>query len=318
MSLGKRFLNIAPPSRSPYSVDYLVIAGGGSGGGNIGGGGGAGGFRASFGGNTGGGGNPENSLTLVPNTTYTVTVGAGGTVSTPAPYNPGGDGGNSVFSGSDITDITSTGGGGGGTGISDQTPPFEPGRAGGSGGGGSRLGNQSAPGGTRTASPVQGFNGGASALNEGDCAAGGGGAGAVGVSVPSGEKGGRDGGDGLQNSITVASGNGIYYAGGGGGGGFTSQFDGADGGQGGGGNGGRDASKRSTPGTANTGSGGGGGGGNGSDSVRDGAAGGSGVVILRLPTSSYSGTTSGSPNVDQSTVSGVTILKFTGSGSYTG
>ena len=317
MSLGKRFLNIAPQSRSPYVVEYLVIAGGGSGGSNIGAGGGAGGFRASFGGNTGGGGNPENHLTLVPNTTYTVTVGAGGTVSTPAPYNPGGDGGNSVFSGSDITDITSTGGGGGGTGLSLQSPPFEPGRPGGSGGGGSRLGNQSAPGGTRTASPVQGFNGGASALNEGDCAGGGGGAGAVGVSSADGQKGGRAGGIGLQNSITVASGNGIYYAGGGGGGGFNNVDEGL-GGTGGGGRGGQNQNKLATAGTANTGSGGGGGGGSDGDNVRGGGAGGSGVVILRLPTSSYSGTTSGSPSVDQSTVSGVTILKFTGSGSYTG
>jgi hypothetical protein len=44
--------------------------------------------------------------------------------------------------------------------------------------------------------------------------------------------------------------------------------------------------------------------------------GGSGVVILRMATSDYSGTTTGSPTV---TTSGSdTILTFTGSGSYTG
>jgi len=53
------------------SVDYLVVAGGGSGGGGSGGagGGGAGGYRTSIGGT---------SLTLSLNTSYTVTVGAGG------------------------------------------------------------------------------------------------------------------------------------------------------------------------------------------------------------------------------------------------
>jgi hypothetical protein len=44
-------------------------------------------------------------------------------------------------------------------------------------------------------------------------------------------------------------------------------------------------------------------------------AGGSGVVILRLPTAQYSGTTTGSPTV---TTDGTdTIIKFTASGSYT-
>ena len=46
-----------------------------------------------------------------------------------------------------------------------------------------------------------------------------------------------------------------------------------------------------------------------------GSAGASGVVILRVPTSSYSGTTSGSPTV---TTSGSDkVLVFNGSGSYT-
>ncbi len=64
-------------------------------------------------------------------------------------------------------------------------------------------------------------------------------------------------------------------------------------------------------GTVNTGSGGG-----GSHQATSGA-GGKGVVILRMATADYTGTTSGSPTVDQSTVSGQTILIFNASGSYT-
>jgi hypothetical protein len=45
-------------------------------------------------------------------------------------------------------------------------------------------------------------------------------------------------------------------------------------------------------------------------------AGGSGVVILRLPTADYSGTTTGSPTV--TTDGSDTILVFNSSGSYTG
>jgi hypothetical protein len=39
---------------------------------------------------------------------------------------------------------------------------------------------------------------------------------------------------------------------------------------------------------------------------------------LKIPSGNYSNTTTGSPNVDTSSVSGYTILKFIGSGSYTG
>jgi hypothetical protein len=48
--------------------------------------------------------------------------------------------------------------------------------------------------------------------------------------------------------------------------------------------------------------------------LRTGGAGGSGVVILSVPTASYSGITTGSPTV---TTSGSnTILQFNSSGSY--
>ena len=56
-------------------------------------------------------------------------------------------------------------------------------------------------------------------------------------------------------------------------------------------------------------------GGGGVEVPRTAGTGGTGVVILSVPTASYSGITSGSPTV--STSSGNTIIKFTGSGSYT-
>jgi hypothetical protein len=41
------------------------------------------------------------------------------------------------------------------------------------------------------------------------------------------------------------------------------------------------------------------------------------VIILKIPDASYSGITSGSPTVDTSSVTDYTILKYTGTGSYT-
>jgi len=66
-------------------------------------------------------------------------------------------------------------------------------------------------------------------------------------------------------------------------------------------------STSSQPGSLNTGGGGGGG--------YTGGQGGSGVVILRMPTANYSGTTTGSPTV--TTDGSDTILIYTGSGTYT-
>jgi mucin-19 len=80
---------------------------------------------------------------------------------------------------------------------------------------------------------------------------------------------------------------------------------------GGGGNGGQGQNTSGQPGTVNLGGGGGG----GSDFTPGGGSGGKGVIILSIPTAKYSGTTTGSPTV---TTSGTnTILKYTGTGSYT-
>jgi hypothetical protein len=121
------------------------------------------------------------------------------------------------------------------------------------------------------------------------------------------------GGVGLASSITGSS---VFRGGGGGGGSNAVNFGHAAGGNGGGGDGGGsngtgnwDLSGEN--GDTNTGGGGGG------FHLGPGSTGGSGVVILRMSASSYSGTTTGSPTVDSSTVAGTTILTFNGDGSYT-
>jgi hypothetical protein len=87
------------------------------------------------------------------------------------------------------------------------------------------------------------------------------------------------------------------------------------GGSGGGGNSGPASGGAGVSGDANTGSGGGGAT-NVSGSGGNSGAGGKGVIILRIPTSSYSGTTTGSPTV--TTDGSFTILQYNDSGSYTG
>ena len=203
------------------SCDYLVVAGGGGGGSNDGGGGGAGGLRCTVDA-TGGGGSLETALSLTASTSYTVTVGAGGSGGFET---RGSSGNNSVFS-----TITSTGGGGGG-GANNLS-----GLNGGSGGGGSEPSNQG------TGTTNQGYAG------EGNSdGGGGGGAGEIGGSDGTGQ-----GGDGVATSISGSS---VTYGGGGGGRVGTTA---AAGGSGGGGAG---SGNTETPvnGTANLGGGGGGG-----------------------------------------------------------
>jgi hypothetical protein len=270
----------------PYSVDFLIVAGGG-GGGNLGGGGGAGGYRTS-------------TQSVNVGTVITVTVGDGG-----AGWLSGVGGGfvgsNSSISGSGLTTITSAGGGGsaGGTGGS-----------GGSGAGGGFAGGASSGGlgNTPSTSPSQGNNGGDGGNNSAPNypTGGGGGAGAVGGNASGGTSG--SGGAGTASSITGSS---VTRAGGGGGG-----SEGGTAGTGGSGGGGAGSNNTVTAisGTANTGGGGGGGGFSGSSGSA--GSGGKGVVILSVPTASYSGTSTGSPTI---TTSGAnTILQFNGSGSYTG
>ena len=285
----------AKPVITQYTATYLVVGGGGGGGcdsndapqnNSSGGGGGAGGFRTG-------------TVQFNSSVAYTCTVGsggAGGGVNETAP-----NGTASSLAGSNITTISSAGGGGGGG-------ETKNGAAGGSGGGGG-YGNDGpagtgGAGNTPSTSPSQGNNGGNA--NSSNYAGGGGGAGEAGNTDQNGA-----GGDGTQSSITGAA---TYYAGGGAAGKQGSQPDNpaGDGGGAGPGDGGAGSNKTAT---ANTGGGGCGSGNQGSIG-KTGGTGGTGVVILSVPTASYSGTVSGGPTV---TTSGSnTIIKFTGTGTYTG
>jgi hypothetical protein len=274
-------------SPAPYSIDFLVVAGGGGGGSYLTGGG-AGGFRTS-------------TQTVNVGTVITVTVGSGGAKGTST--NRGTSGSSSSISGSGLSTITSAGGGGGGG----NSPPNRTGADGGSGGGGGGQ-NGAYPtlsaggaGNTPSTSPSQGNTGGTGNTDNASWTSGGagGGAGAVGGNASSGN--GGNGGNGSASSITGSS---VTYAGGGGGK-ADNGTGGGTAGTGGGGTGGTTG----TNGTANLGGGGGGG-------LTDASGnGGKGVVILSVPTASYSSTTSGSPTV---TTSGSnTIMTFNDSGTYT-
>jgi hypothetical protein len=267
----------------PFSTQYLVIAGGGgAAGGHQSGGGGAGGYRNSYASETsGGGGSTETPLGITPGVSYTVTVGAGGAAGAPIAAaqsgnaNKGGNGSNSVFA--TVTSI----GGGGSASYYHQPTPNNIGKSGGSGGGAGAFGS-SVVGNTRAAGTAnQGYaGGGASGYAAPYAGAGGGGAGAVGSDASgAGLKG--HGGVGLSSSITGSA---VFRGGGGGGAPWDSSNVGNAnqglGGNGGGGNSDtRYTSGTNQPGTANTG---GGGGGAAWHSIA-GAAGGSGVIILRYP-----------------------------------
>lgn len=236
-----------------------------------------GGAGAALGGG-GAGGMLANTATLTGGTTYSFVVGAGG-----------GAGGFGAQGGagtaSTALGLTSYGGGGGGPGEGQGGP--------GSGGSGGGAGGGQQGGGSGTAG--QGNAGGANNNGSNYYGGGGGGAGGGGQSGYFSDSAwrGSNGGSGAESSITGTA---TYYAGGGGG---SSQA-GGSGGAGGGGN-------KGSSGAANTG--GGGGGGNYTSN------GGSGIFILSVPTSSYSGVTTGSPTV---TTSGSnTIMTFNSSGSYT-
>ena len=249
------------------TADYLVVAGGGGGGCDNAGGGGAGGLRSTVTA-TGGGGSLETALSLTAQA-YTVTVGAGGAGAATS-ASRGTAGGNSVFS-----TITSTGGGGGG---SDASAGVRAGGDGGSSGGGN--GNSSSAAGTRTASPVQGFNGGSGFTGTSSVVVGGGGGGAGAVGANGLQGGAGNGGVGVQitafANATQTGVNSGYYAGGGGGGSQNTTF--GVGGLGGGGAGKSVGGQVGGAGTVNLGAGGGG---SATTGAGAGGAGGSGLVIIR-------------------------------------
>ena len=285
-------------------MSYLVAAGGAGGGAMFGGGGGAGGLRTSFGTTSGGGASAESNITLSAGT-YTITIGAGGSGVTSSTGTQGNNGSASSISGG--ASVSTVGGGGGGTYVTNTSQL--PGLNGGSGGGGGALGQTSpyiSPKGTGTANEgFDGADGGFGSFNGTVGPGGGGGAGALGVASSSGYRVGGNGGAGLAVNIVPGG----VFAGGGAGGGEGGA---GIGGIGGGGKGGVASSYGGANGITNTGSGGGGCGNNGAALTS--GNGGSGVVILRMRTSDYSGSTTGSPLVRA--YGDETILTFTGSGTY--
>ena len=280
---GTFCVSSAGNSAGSNSVEYIVVAGGGGGGANRGGGGGAGGFRFA-------------SPTLSPATypakplaapanipvsvaAFPITVGAGGTAGNP-PTTDAGQGADSVFS-----TITSAGGGRAG-----RANTNSPGANGGSGGGAADddgAGGTGGTGNTPSVSPAQGTNGAPAPAALGGGGGGGGlSAGSCGPNPNGGGAGGAGGGFPTAFGTSGEScGSFYYFSGGGGGGGRDSASGtGGAGGVGGGGPGGTGApgcgpQKAGTAATANTGGGGGGGGNNGGPCK--GAAGGSGIVIIR-------------------------------------
>ena len=250
-------------------VSYLVVGGGGGGGSVRGAGGGAGGFREDKSPVTPYTASPldgAGSITVTA-TGFPITVGAGGSGGT-VPSGGAGDGSASTFS-----TITAAGGGKGGG----ASPTSIPAGSGGSGGGG--VGGSGGSGNTPSVSPAQGSNGGSGTPSANYGAGGGGGATAVGSNGGAGyDPGGGPGGAGATTSITGSP---VAYSGGGGGSGYNHITVGT-GGTGGGGNAGTAGGGAGT-GTANTGGGGGGGfqPNVGTQPVSVGAAGGSGVVIIR-------------------------------------
>ena len=273
----------------PVVLGYLCVAGGGGGGGNGGGGGGGGGLL-------------QGTTLVTANSNITITVGRGGATSATAAIGNSGD--NSSISGGITSTITSIGGGGGGSNTSNAVGGGA--KTGGSGGGGGNGDGQpgnnglSCSGGLGTVS--QGYPGGFGLHYTGITlgGGGGGGAGCAGQNMgPIGWNGsnnlatntGGTGGKGIYSYITGSQ---VGYAGGGGGGmntntgygkasgwgggGTSSNLFGAGNGGGGGNSGG--VYKAATAGTANTGGGGGGG---EHPNTQIGAAGGSGIVIIRIP-----------------------------------
>ena len=258
-------------------VSYMVVAGGGGGGSVRAAGGGAGGFREDK--------SPTTPYTASPldgagdisvtATGFPITVGAGGSG---APFSPPDNrglataGSNSVFS-----TITSTGGGRGATdGTPGAFPAPEGGQPGGSGGG-SVDAQPVGTGNTPPVNPSQG-NSGSPGSNTSNYGAGGGG----GATAAGGSTSPSVGGAGGAGATTSISGSPLAYAGGGGGSGFQCITAGA-GGSSVGGNG-ATAGGAATAGTANRGGGGGGGfypNSTLNPSVIVGAAGGSGIVIIR-------------------------------------
>jgi hypothetical protein len=255
-------------------VEYLIVAGGGPGGYSAGNNSSGTGAGATGG---GGGGDVIFGNATITTTSYTITVGAGGVT-------PNNGGNSSAFN------ISALGGGRGG-GWSGAGPT-----AGGSGGGAGQASLGTTTVGANSSSGLGNKGGDCTIPTKYVTGGGGGGGGAGGPGQDAQRKGqpspihGGNGGTGISSNISGSS---AFYGAGGGGGGCNASStnvnyggtptplgDPGVGGSGVGGNGGNYNNIWPTPGISGSGSGGGGGNG----PQRPGAAGGSGIVIIRYRT----------------------------------
>lgn len=299
-----------------YDITYLVVGGGGGGAG----------FGQAGGG--GGGGFLPGTLTgssLTSGTALNISIGAGGAGGpggTQGANSKGTNGGASTLSGTGITTISAAGGG---YGHGHQYNGGDGGSGGGSGTN-SGSGGVGGSGNTPSTTPSQGNAGGGSgSYSTPYSGGGGGGAGGAGT-----DGGGQAGNGGIGATTTIistanaqnaavgeVSGGAVYFSGGGGGGGYESPS--GTGGLGGGGDAtpgpGGSGQNASSPNNTTANTGGGGPGSGGWHSGNTGGAGSSGVVILRMPLGSFSGTTTGSPL--QYTEGNFKVLVFKQQGSYT-
>jgi hypothetical protein len=310
-----------------YNIELLVVGGGGGG--------------SAFGGGGGGGVVYAPVFTLVSGKNYTVSVGSGGTgsVGYPSPNalsRSGGRGTPSTFSSSSPGPVVVEAlGGGGGYGYA--TPFCTPtnGSNGGSGGGANN--SPTSIFGTTTQPTYPQLTQGSSILvsygnpggSNGTCnyGGGGGGAGAAGNPGAASPTSGQ-GGNGIPISITGTA---VYY---GGGGGAQAPSGYRTGGLGGGGTGNFSSYGANAPalngspfGGGTPGLGGGGGANSGaippptgvSTSFFPGGSGGSGVVILKIPTPNFTGPgfAPGATITTPPATPGFTILTYPGPGTYT-
>ena len=300
-----------------YTINYLVVGGGGAGGGN------AGGYASNGGG--GAGQMVPGSVTVSIGSSYTITVGAGGTGVTCMPGIPGqGASGNvsSIFLGATPV-ISAVGGGGGGSNKTVPSLSSTGGAPGGSGGGGSGAGPGQSQAFAGSAVPgsggSQGGPGGFYSPVTFGVAGGGGGGGAGGPGTTGNSNappttptnsGGGPGGNGAVWPYT-----GLTYAGGGGGGAgqgspvSPSHGPGGTGGTGGGGS----ANRFPVVPTAGTNGLGGGGAGYGAcGSPASGSPGGGGTVILVVPNAAYPGVSApGATVTTPPNAPGATVLTYT-------
>jgi hypothetical protein len=285
------------------SLQYLVVGGGGGGGAGTS-------TNAPGAGGGGAGGLISGSMFAEPGMQYTITVGSSGFGGENFGNGVGTSGLGSVFG-----NIQVAGGGFGGAPDYQVNELNGKGSDGGSGGGGCAGANKAgykALGNTPATVPAQGNDGG---VTDGAGGGGGGGAGNQGSDgYQTGNYGNGQGGAGGAGVVSAITGQALYYAGGGGGGAYG-DFGAEAGGSGGSGVGGKGAgtSGPATSGAPSSGSGGGGGGSHSSYPTyyRNGADGGSGVVVLRYP-SNRTLNVYGELAVSQTTADGDKVSIFTG------